>query len=99
MVSKGTRRKTFIFLRCELAGTVNDSMEVRYRIWSGEKTEQKRNRKWQYKFIDMGLKCCFFYSNVDDTTLKARAVSGQSVFVKKDEEKFYGEDERKVIVS
>ena len=73
--------KTFIFLRCELAGTVNDSMEVRYRIWSG------------------GLKCCFFYSNVDDTTLKARAVSGQSVFVKKDEEKFYGEDERKVIVS
>ena len=34
------------FLRCELAGTVNDSMEVRYRIWSGEKTEQKRNRKW-----------------------------------------------------
>ena len=34
----------------------------------------------------MGLKCCFFYSNVDDTTLKARAVSGQSVFVKKDEE-------------
>ena len=50
-------------------------------------------------FTDMGLKCCFFYSNVGDTTLKARAVSGQSVFVKKDEEKFYGEDERKVIVS
>ena len=47
----------------------------------------------------MGLKCCFFYSNVDDTTLKARAVSGQSVFVKKDEENFYGEDKRKVIVS
>ena len=34
-----------------------------------------------------------------DTTLKARAVSGQSVFVKKGEERFYGEDERKVIVS
>ena len=79
--------KTFIFLRCELAGTVNDSMEVRYRIWSGE------------NFTDMGLKCWGFYSNVGDTTLKARAVSGQSVFVKKDEEKFYGEDERKVIVS
>ena len=47
----------------------------------------------------MGLKCCFFYSNVDDTTLKARAFSGPSVFVKKDGEKFYGEDERKVIVS
>ena len=46
----------------------------------------------------MGLKCCFFYSNVDDTTLKARAVSGQSVFVKKDEEKFYGEDEGEVII-
>ena len=37
--------KTFIFLRCELAGTVKDSMEVCYRIWSEEKTEQKRNRK------------------------------------------------------
>ena len=49
-------------------------------------------------FTDMGLKCWGFYSNVGDTTLKARAVSGQSVFVKKDEEKFYGEDERKVIV-
>ena len=47
----------------------------------------------------MGLKSCFFYSNVDDTTLKARAVSGQSVFVKKDEEKFYGKDKRKVTVS
>lgn len=47
----------------------------------------------------MGLKCCFFYSNVGDTTLKAKAVSGQSIFVKKDEEKFYGEDKRKVIVS
>ena len=47
----------------------------------------------------MGLKCWRFYSNVGDTTLKAGAVSGQSVFVKKDEEKFYGEDERKVIVS
>ena len=47
----------------------------------------------------MGLKCWFFYSNVDDTTIKARAVSGQSVFVKKDEEKFYEEGERKVIVS
>ena len=47
----------------------------------------------------MGLKCCFFYSNVGDTTLKARTVSGQSIFVKKDEEKFYGEGERKVIVS
>ena len=43
----------------------------------------------------MGLKCWGFYSNVDDTTLKARAVSGQSVFVKKDEEKFYGEDKKK----
>ena len=39
----------------------------------------------------MGLKCWGFYSNVGDTTLKAKAVSGQSVFVKKDEEKFYGE--------
>ena len=29
----------------ELAGTVKDSMEVCYRIWSEEKTEQKRNRK------------------------------------------------------
>ena len=48
---------------------------------------------------NMGFKCFFFYSNVDDTTLKAMAVSGQSVFVKKDEEKFFGEDERKVIVS
>ena len=47
----------------------------------------------------MGLKCWWFYSNVSDTTLKARAVFGQSVFVKKDEEKFYGEGERKVIVS
>ena len=47
----------------------------------------------------MGLKCCFFYSNVDDTTLKERAVFGQSVFVKKDEEKFYGKDKRKVTVS
>ena len=47
----------------------------------------------------MGLKCWGFYSNVSDTTLKARAVSGQSVFVKKDEEKFYGKDKRKVIVS
>ena len=35
----------------------------------------------------MGLKCWGFYSNVDDTTLKARAVSGQSLFMKKDEEK------------
>ena len=61
--------------------------------------EQKRNRKWQYKFIDMGLKCWGFYSNVGDTTLKAKAVSGQSIFGKKDEEKFYGEDKRKVIVS
>ena len=47
----------------------------------------------------MGLKCWWFYSNVGDTTLKARAVFGQSIFVKKDEEKFYGEDKRKVIVS
>ena len=47
----------------------------------------------------MGLKCWRFYSNVSDTTLMAKAVSGQSIFVKKDEEKFYGEDERKVIVS
>ena len=46
----------------------------------------------------MGLKCWGFYSNVGDTTLKARAVSGQSIFVKKDEEKFYGEDEGEVIV-
>ena len=61
--------------------------------------EKKRNRKWYYEFIDMGLKCWGFYSNVGDTTLKARAVSEQSIFVKKDEEKFYGEDERKVIVS
>lgn len=36
----------FLFFRHALAGTVKDSMEVRYRIWSGEKTEQKRNRKW-----------------------------------------------------
>ena len=68
--------KTFIFFRCELAGTVNDSIN----------------------FTDMGLKCWRFYSNVGDTTLKARAVSGQSIFVKKDEEKFYGEDEGEVIV-
>ena len=47
----------------------------------------------------MGLKGWRFSSNVGDTTLKAKAVSGQSIFVKKDEEKFYGEDERKVIVS
>ena len=47
----------------------------------------------------MDLKCWGFYSNVGDTTLKARAVFGQSIFVKKDEEKFYGEGERKVIVS
>ena len=47
----------------------------------------------------MGLKCWGFYSNVDDTTLKERAVFGQSVFVKKDEEKFYGKDKRKVTVS
>ena len=91
--------KTFIFLRCELAGTVNDSMEVRYRIWSGEKTEQKQIENDSINFTDMGLKCWGFYSNVGDTTLKARAVFGQSVFVKKDEEKFYGEGERKVIVS
>ena len=51
------------------------------------------------KFTDMGLKCWFFYSNVGDTTLKARAVSGQSIFVKKVEEKFYGKDKGKVIVS
>ena len=47
----------------------------------------------------MGLKCWGFYSNVGDTTLKAKAVSGQSIFVKKVEEKFYGKDKRKVIVS
>lgn len=47
----------------------------------------------------MGLKCWWFYSNVGDTTLKARAVFGQSIFVKKDEEKFYGKDKRKVTVS
>ncbi|MCI7450124.1 MAG: hypothetical protein MSD68_10655, partial [Blautia sp.] len=38
-------------------------------------------------------------STVMGTLYKARAVSEQSIFVKKDEEKFYGEDERKVIVS
>ena len=32
--------KNIYFFRCELAGTVNDSMEVCYRIWS----EEKRNR-------------------------------------------------------
>ena len=47
----------------------------------------------------MGLKCWGFYSNVGDTPFKAKAVSGQSIFVKKDEEKFYGKDKRKVIVS
>ena len=47
----------------------------------------------------MGLKCWGIYSNVGDTTLKVKAVSGQSIFVKKDEEKFYGKDKRKVIVS
>ena len=47
----------------------------------------------------MGLICWGFYSNIDDTTLKARAVSGQAVFVKKDEEKFYGKDKRKGTVS
>ena len=87
------------FLRCELAGTVNDSMEVCYRIWSEEKRNRNGIENDSINFTDMGLKCWGFYSNVDDTTLKARAVSGQSVFVKKDEEKFYGEDERKVIVS
>ena len=91
--------KTFIFLRCELAGTVNDSMEVCYRIWSEEKRNRNGIENDSINFTDMGLKCWGFYSNVDDTTLKARAVSGQSVFVKKDEEKFYGEDKRKVIVS
>ena len=75
-------------------------------VWKcviGYGVEKKRNRNGiengSINFTDMGLKCWRFYSNVDDTTLKARAVSGQSVFVKKDEEKFYGEDERKVIVS
>ena len=75
-------------------------------VWKcviGYGVEKKRNRNGiengSINFTDMGLKCWGFYSNVDDTTLKARAVSGQSVFVKKDEEKFYGEDERKVIVS
>ena len=75
-------------------------------VWKcviGYGVEKKRNRNGiendSMNFTDMGLKCWRFYSNVDDTTLKARAVSGQSVFVKKDEEKFYGEGERKVIVS
>lgn len=71
-------------------------------VWKcviGYGVEKKRNRNGSINFTDMGLKCWGFYSNVGDTTLKARAVSGQSVFVKKDEEKFYGEDERKVIVS
>ena len=64
------------------------------QLFYGFKGDAKKN-----KFTDMGLKCWGFYSNVGDTTLKAKAVSGQSVFMKKDEEKFYGEDERKVIVS
>ena len=67
---------------------------------SQESEEKTATENDSMNFIEYGVEnCCFFYSNVDDTTLKARAVSGQSVFVKKDEEKFYGEDKRKVIVS
>ena len=70
-------------------------------IGYGVKKKRNKNRieNDSINFTDMGLKCWRFYSNVGDTTLKAKAVSGQSVFMKKDEEKFYGEDERKVIVS
>ena len=74
-------------------------MEVCYWRWNGLKRNINGIENDSINFTDMGLKCWGFYSNVDDTTLKARAVSGQSVFVKKDEEKFYGEDKRKVIVS
>ena len=73
-------------------------------VWKcviGYGVEKKRNRNG----IENGsinlliwLKCWGFYSNVGDTTLKAKAVSGQSIFVKKDEEKFYGEDEGEVII-
>ena len=74
-------------------------MEVCYWRWNGYKRNINGLANDSINFAAMGLKCWGFYSNVGDTTLKARAVSGQSVFVKKDEEKFYGEDERKVIVS
>ena len=74
-------------------------------VWKcviGYGVEKKRNRNGiendSINFTDMGLKCWRFYSNVGDTTLKAKAVSGQSIFVKKDEEKFYGEDEGEVII-
>lgn len=74
-------------------------MEVCYWRWNGQKRNRNGIENDSINFTDMDLKCWGFYSNVGDTTLKARAVSGQSIFVKKDEEKFYGEDERKVIVS
>ena len=74
-------------------------MEVCYWRWNGQKRNINGIENDSINFTDMGLKCLGFYSNVGDTTLKARAVFGQSIFVKKDEEKFYGEGERKVIVS
>ena len=74
-------------------------MEVCYWRWNGQKRNINGIENDSINFTDMGLKCWRFYSNVGDTTLKARAVFGQSIFVKKDEEKFYGEGERKVIVS
>ena len=74
-------------------------MEVCYWRWNGQKRNINGIENDSINFTDMGLKCWGFYSNVSDTTLKARAVSGQSIFVKKDEEKFYGKDKRKVIVS
>ena len=74
-------------------------MEVCYWRWNGQERNINGIENDSINFTDMGLKCWWFYSNVGDTTLKARAVFGQSIFVKKDEEKFYGEDERKVIVS
>ena len=74
-------------------------MEVCYWRWNGQKRNINGIENDSINFTDRDLKCWGFYSNVSDTTLKARAVSGQSIFVKKDEEKFYGEGERKVIVS
>ena len=51
-------------------------------------------------FSKYGLKNSTFYSKVNTTTLEVEAAFGQSLFVKLDEgKKFYGEDEREVIVS
>lgn len=55
--------------------------------------------RWQF-FSEYGLKNSTFYSKVNTTTFEVEAAFGQSLFVKLDEgKKFYGEDEREVIVS